>query len=108
MESLGQSISIEERHSSITNLYNSQTGQLYHTFSGHFEEVTGLVLIGSTVVSVSIDATIRQWSLRPDDLRAAVEAAKKTKAEEEESEQNPESMLTEEEERELAELMNED
>jgi WD40 repeat protein len=89
-------------------VWNRSTGQLYHTFSGHFEEVTGLVLIGSTVVSVSIDATIRQWSLRPDDLRTAVEKAKRTKAEEEESEQNPESMLTEEEERELAELMNED
>ncbi|KAF4219845.1 hypothetical protein CNMCM8980_004781 [Aspergillus fumigatiaffinis] len=99
---------LESDPSSITNLYTSQTGQLYHTFSGHFEEVTGLVLIGSTVVSVSIDATIRQWSLRPDDLRTAVEKAKRTKAEEEESEQNPESMLTEEEERELAELMNED
>jgi hypothetical protein len=37
-----------------------------------------------------------------------VEKAKKVKAEEEEPEQNPESMLTEEEERELAELMNED
>ncbi|PKX94131.1 WD40 repeat domain-containing protein [Aspergillus novofumigatus IBT 16806] len=89
-------------------VWNRSTGQLYHTFSGHFEEVTGLVLIGSTVVSVSIDATIRQWSLSPDDLRTAVEKAKRTKAEEEESEQNPESMLTEEEERELAELMNED
>ncbi|GIJ83797.1 hypothetical protein Asppvi_002627 [Aspergillus pseudoviridinutans] len=89
-------------------LWNRSTGQLYHTFSGHFEEVTGLVLVGSTVVSVSIDATIRQWSLRPDDLRTAVEKAKKAKAEEEEPEQNPESMLTEEEERELAELMNED
>ncbi|KAF4187520.1 hypothetical protein CNMCM7927_003993 [Aspergillus lentulus] len=89
-------------------VWNRSTGQLYHTFSGHFEEVTGLVLIGSTVVSVSIDATIRQWSLRPDDLRTAVEKAKRSKAEEEESEHNPESMLTEEEERELAELMNED
>ncbi|KAH1428850.1 hypothetical protein KXX32_005141 [Aspergillus fumigatus] len=90
-------------------VWHRSTGQLYHTFSGHFEEVTGLVLIGSTIVSVSIDATIRQWSLRPDDLRTAVEKAKRVKAEEEEqSEQNPESMLTEEEERELAELMNED
>ncbi|KAG2012736.1 hypothetical protein GB937_006822 [Aspergillus fischeri] len=89
-------------------VWNRSTGQLYHTFSGHFEEVTGLVLIGSTIVSVSIDATIRQWSLRPDDLRKAVEKVKSAKAEEEESEQNPESMLTEEEERELAELMDED
>ena len=77
-----------------------QTGQLYHTFSGHFEEVTGLVLIGSTVVSVSIDATIRQWSLKPDELQRAVD-----KPDGEEPTTNTDTMLTEEEERELAELM---
>lgn len=80
----------------------AQTGQLYHTFSGHFEEVTGLVLLGSTVVSVSIDATIRQWSLKPDELQKAVD---KPAASSEEPSANPDTMLTEEEERELAELM---
>lgn len=68
--------------------------------------MTGLLLIGSLVVSVSIDATIRQWSLRPKDLQKAIEEAKKKPAEEEQPKQ--ESMLTEEEERELAELMGED
>lgn len=85
-----------------------QTGQLYHTFSGHYEEVTGLVLVGATVVSVSIDATIRQWSLKPDELQTAVAMAQKTSTEDEEQPTNPGSMLTEEEERELAELMGED
>lgn len=80
---------------------------MHHTFSGHFEEVTGLVLVGSTVVSVGIDATIRQWSLRPDELQRAVELAKKSPAEEEDK-PNGETMLTEEEERELAELMGDD
>lgn len=84
-----------------------QTGQLYHTFSGHFEEVTGLLLIESTVISVGIDATIRQWSLKPDELQSAVDQAKKTTTDEEEQKPNPESMLTEEEEKELAELMDE-
>jgi F0F1-type ATP synthase epsilon subunit len=65
--------------------------------------VTGLLLIGSLVVSASIDATIRQWSLNPADLQKAIEEAKKKPAEEEQPKQ--ESMLTEEEERELAELM---
>lgn len=65
------------------------------------------MLIGSTVVSVGIDATIRQWSLKPDELQSAVEKAKKTTSDEEEK-PNPESMLTEEEERELAELMGEE
>lgn len=84
-----------------------QTGQLHHTFSGHFEEVTGLVLVGSTVVSVGIDATIRQWSLKPDELQGAIDKATKPPSDEEEQTANPGSMLTEEEERELAELMEE-
>lgn len=62
--------------------------------------------MGSTVVSVSIDATIRQWSLKPDELQRAVERAKNP-TEDDEAKPNPESMLTEEEERELAELLDE-
>ena len=65
------------------------------------------MLIESTVISVGIDATIRQWSLKPDELQSAVDQAKKTTTDEEEQKPNPESMLTEEEEKELAELMDE-
>ncbi|KAI2791237.1 hypothetical protein POX_c04094 [Penicillium oxalicum] len=86
-------------------VWNRSTGQLHHTFSGHFEEVTGLALVGSTVVSVGIDGTIRQWSVRPDELQKAVDLAKKGPIEEKKPE--TETMLTEEEERELAELMEE-
>lgn len=68
--------------------------------------MTGLALVGSTVVSVSIDATVRQWSVRPADVQKAKEEAQNKKPQEEEPKQ--ESMLTEEEERELAELMGED
>jgi hypothetical protein len=68
--------------------------------------VTGLLLIGSLLVSVGIDATIRQWSLKPADLQKAIEEAEKKPVEEEQPKQ--ESMLTEEEERELAELMGDD
>jgi hypothetical protein len=62
------------------------------------------VLVGSRVVSVSIDATIRQWSLKPTDLRHAREVAKNPQPS---NEQPPkqESILTEEEERDLAALM---
>ncbi|KAJ5682279.1 hypothetical protein N7462_005444 [Penicillium macrosclerotiorum] len=87
-------------------VWNRSTGELHHTFSGHFEEVTGLALVGSTVVSVGIDGTVRQWSLRPDELQKAVELAKTGPKEEEKA--NDEPMLTEEEERELAELMGDD
>lgn len=54
---------------------------------------------------MSIDATIRRWSLRPADLLKAIEEAKKPR---EEEKPKQESMLTEEEERELAELMADD
>lgn len=86
-----------------------QTGKLYHTFSGHFEEVTGLQLAGRVAVSVSIDATIRQWTLRPEHLKKAreeAEAEQQGKVPVEEAVSS--SVLTEEEERELAELMDED
>ncbi|KAI9869845.1 MAG: hypothetical protein M1830_005032, partial [Pleopsidium flavum] len=80
---------------------------LHHTFSGHSEEVTGLLLLGQIVVSVSIDATIRKWSLKPDELRKATleaEEARKGLAEEK-AEPVKKSLMTAEEESELAELM---
>jgi hypothetical protein len=86
-----------------------QSGELYHTYSGHFEEIMALLLLGSTVVSVGIDATLRRWSLRSDDLKKAkfeaqeVQAGKKI-----EEEPAKESLLTEEEERELAALMDDE
>lgn len=58
------------------------------------------------MVSVGIDGTIRQWSLRPEDLLQAVELANTGPVEEEKP--KTETMLTEEEERELAELMEDD
>ncbi|ORY01501.1 WD repeat protein [Clohesyomyces aquaticus] len=88
--------------------WDKSTGKLHHVFSGHFEEVTGLLLLpDQKVVSVSIDATIRQWSLKAPDLAQAIKEAEEEKLgnkEEEEEEEMP-GLLTEEEERELAELM---
>ncbi|EEH46827.2 uncharacterized protein PADG_02925 [Paracoccidioides brasiliensis Pb18] len=88
-------------------VWNCATGKLHHTYSGHFEEVTGLLLINSTIVSISIDATIRQWSLDPAQLQEA-KAKAESSTEDNEVENPPESLLTEEEERELAELMGDD
>lgn len=86
-----------------------KTGALHHTFSGHYEEVTGLLLLGQTVVSVSIDATIRKWSLKAEDLRQAIEEAKEARegVVDEKKEPTKPSLMTAEEERELAELMDE-
>ncbi|KAF2840390.1 WD domain-containing protein [Patellaria atrata CBS 101060] len=84
------------------------SGELRHTFSGHFEEVTGLLLLGQLVVSISIDATVRRWSLAPEDLRQArLDAERAAKGEVKEEDKPKESLMTEEEERELAELMDE-
>lgn len=84
------------------------SGKLHHIFSGHFEEVTGLLLLsGQRLVSVSIDATVRRWSLKSQDLSKAVKEAEDEKLGknlEKEPEQK-EGVMTAEEEAELAELL---
>jgi WD40 repeat protein len=89
-------------------VWEKGSGKLHHVFAGHFEEVTGLVLLsGQRVLSVSIDATVRQWSLKAQDLANAVKEAEDErlgKIKEEEPEKN-EGMMTTEEEAELAELL---
>ncbi|TID20088.1 WD repeat protein [Venturia nashicola] len=88
-------------------VWDSGTGGLHHVYSGHYEEVTGvLVLPGAKAVSVSIDGTVRQWSLKPQDLERAREAARTEVVEEvEEKKVEKKSLMTAEEEAELAELM---
>lgn len=85
-------------------IWDRGTGKVYHTFSGHFEEVTGLALLARTriLVSVSIDCTIRRWSLREEDIEA--DKAKRVE-EEKEIEEEKEEIMTEEERRELEELL---
>lgn len=61
------------------------------------------------MVSISIDNTVRKWSLRPVDLTKAVEKKiQEQEIKEEPVEEKKECSLTEEEERELAELMDDD
>jgi WD40 repeat protein len=89
-------------------VWDKASGKLHHVFSGHFEEVTGLVLLpGQRVVSVSIDGTVRQWSLKAQELAKAVQEAEDErlgKIEEDKAEKK-EGLMTLEEEAELAELM---
>jgi len=90
-------------------LWDCATGKLVHVFEGHFDEVTGLAVVGEggwTVVSAGIDGTIRRWSVKPGEVQLAIKEAKERAekgAGDEEVQQ--ERMLTEEEERELEELM---
>ncbi|KAF2023111.1 WD domain-containing protein [Setomelanomma holmii] len=89
-------------------IWERGSGKLYHIFVGHFEEVTGLVLLSKQrLVSISIDATIRQWSLKVQELAEAVKEAEDErlgKSKDKEPEKK-EGMMTAEEEAELAELL---
>ncbi|KAI7506226.1 hypothetical protein KC367_g211 [Hortaea werneckii] len=82
-------------------------GEVVVTYSGHFEEVTGLGLVdgGRSVVSVSIDGTTRKWSLERKGIAAFLEEVQREKSGEGQvkSEKEKEGMLTAEEEAELAE-----
>lgn len=87
-------------------VWNMATGELHHVFTGHFEEVTALALAGDLVISVSIDQTLRRWSLAPKELQKAVDEAKNPRLLEQEPEPKTDlGMLTEEEEAELRALM---
>ena len=91
-------------------VWDRASGKLHHTFLGHFEEITGMLLIGQTAVTVSIDATLRQWSLKAEDLREAVREAEEAKDGFEwvEKVAPKEGIITDDEEKELAELMGSD
>lgn len=89
-------------------VWDKGSGKLYHVFSGHYEEVTGLLLTtNQRLVSVSIDATIRQWSLNAPDLNKAIKEAEDERLGKNKETDVPkkEGMMTAEEEAELAELL---
>lgn len=97
-------------------VWSAASGEVACVYQGHYEEVTGLVLVrgeggvGKRVVSVSIDGTVRVWSLDPEVIKRTSEEAKKAEegvVEEDEVEEEKKGggMLTAEEEAELAELM---
>lgn len=99
-------------------VWDAATGELGCVYEGHYEEVTGLCLVGAgrEVVSVSIDGTVRRWGLGREQVSRWREGElerreKEARGEEDvvaEEGKKGESLLTEEEERELAELMGED
>ncbi|KAF3162059.1 hypothetical protein TWF788_002169 [Orbilia oligospora] len=98
-------------------VWDAGTSKLYHKFSGHYDVVTAIAVVGNDLISVSLDATVRKWSLEPADLKAAVEEAHRNEEgaiDDEEIEggaigrSRSNSMLTAEEEAELAELMAEE
>ena len=87
-------------------VWDRGTGGILHVFSGHYEAVTGLALSKDLVISVSIDGTLRRWSLAPRDLHKAIDEAKNPDLTKQDPEPQPDlGMLTAEEEAELRALM---
>lgn len=99
------------------NVWDRGSGDLVHVFEGHFDEITGLIMLGQNCVSVGIDGTVRVWSLVSEDLRNArkrKEADRKAlltgagTTEFQPAEESTPGGITEEEDRELEELMQDD
>ncbi|KAK4228003.1 WD40-repeat-containing domain protein [Podospora fimiseda] len=95
--------------------WDRTTGKLYCSLLGHYDEVTELVLLrGSAsglaerVCSVSIDGTIRTWSLAKAGLDAEVKEQEKPIEAEKPEENKADGLLSAEEEAELAALMEDD
>ena len=89
-------------------IWDRATGTLRHTFVGHFDEITGMIILGGQLlVSVSLDGTIRSWSLQPSDIETARREVTRGHAEEDDLAKKPSdrSLITEDEERELEALM---
>ncbi|KAK5635097.1 hypothetical protein RRF57_010809 [Xylaria bambusicola] len=90
-------------------VWDRTSGKLYCILEGHYNEVTDLVTLndGNLVASVSIDGTIRKWPLQKHELDK-VNKDRKEKANVVPKEDIPEpseSVMTAEEEAELAALM---
>ncbi|KAL8908480.1 MAG: hypothetical protein Q9207_000786 [Kuettlingeria erythrocarpa] len=96
-------------------VWDRGSGDLVHTLKGHFDEVSGLVMFGQRCVSVGIDCTVRTWSLKPEEMQSARSKQEKNQkgrtaagvdvVDDHQIETAAGGGLTEEEERELAELM---
>lgn len=103
-------------------VWEKGSGKLVHRYEGHFDEITAMVLLPQRreVVTVGIDASIRRWSLKAQDLEKAKsdaeeEVARRERGEEAVDEEaaadgdgkggKGKGALTEEEEKELNELM---
>ncbi|KAG0340500.1 hypothetical protein BG004_006386 [Podila humilis] len=122
------------RHESI-RVWSIGTGKLVKEIKGHFDEVSSMVVIGSTLFSGSLDGTLRRWSLKDKDLvtpspkdivhalgdmttqisTTSVNSRPVNPVQQQQqqplhqqTEERKSSMVTEEEERELAELMGSD
>ncbi|KAI1293253.1 WD40-repeat-containing domain protein [Xylaria venustula] len=93
-------------------IWDRASGKIYCTLEGHYDEVTDIVVLsgGDLVASVSIDGTVRKWPLHKSALdKVNKEREERANGTQKEDAQEPgESLMTLEEEAELAALMDED
>jgi WD40 repeat protein len=97
-------------------VWDRLSAQLYCTLEGHYDEITDLVVLRNVggrdvVCSVSIDGTIRTWPLDKSELDNVVKEIQEAGKPKEDSGNGPaesHSLMTAEEEAELAALMDED
>jgi WD40 repeat protein len=68
-------------------------------YEGHFDEITKLAVIGTTIISASLDGTIRTWDTHETPKKITYEKKEPKKSD---------TGLTAEEEAELAELMSDE
>lgn len=102
-----QGVAVTACRDEEVRIWDAASGDLVCTYSGHFEEVTGLVLRGSKAVSGSIDGTVRRWGLSKQDMAAYQEELKREAEGDADGGAKKDGLLTAEEEAELAELMDE-
>ncbi|KAI0124929.1 WD40-repeat-containing domain protein [Xylariales sp. AK1849] len=97
-------------------VWDRTSGKKYCTLEGHFDEITDLIILkahteaGDRLVSVSLDGTIRTWSLDLKDLDQVIQEQldRAQGIEKETTDEVTESLVTADEEAELAALMEED
>ncbi|KAJ3415211.1 cop9 signalosome complex subunit [Chytridiales sp. JEL 0842] len=111
---MGQFVATGSRDECI-RIWNTATEKCVHVIEAHFGEVSSMSVSAGKLWTASHDNTLRSWSISeleaklssrdPDVDRSAAAAAEKDAAVEEKPKVN---LMTEEEERELAELMGDD
>ncbi|KAI7906881.1 WD40-repeat-containing domain protein [Cokeromyces recurvatus] len=84
----------------MIRVWDIGSGQLLCTIEGHFDEVSSLDILGSTLYSGSLDCSVRKWSLTVDSMKHYNESRLRLEKKEEKQ-----ISLTENEERELEELL---
>ncbi|CAB4442050.1 unnamed protein product [Rhizophagus irregularis] len=86
-------------------IFEIGNGDMINKFEGHFDEVACMAVRGITLYTGSLDCTIRKWSIAEEDIRTKTENKKSLQKSIPIKKEVNSSLLTEEEERELAELM---